>query len=89
MCSAPTLWCIFLDITNNYYNIYRLIPLGFKGNPPLLQKKLTQDLVAGHPKSVIRQQMGVKPRNVPMHLKGATAALTRNIPGSRYLVKAL
>jgi hypothetical protein len=48
---------------------------------PLPQKKLTQDLVAGNPKSVIRQKMGVKRRIVLMHLKRATAPLTPNIPG--------
>ena len=48
---------------------------------PLPQKKLTQDLVAGNPKSVIRQEMGVKPLIVLMHIKRATATLTPNIPG--------
>ena len=48
---------------------------------PLLQKKLTQDLVAGNPQSVIRQKMGVKPRRSLMHLKRAKAPLTPNIPG--------
>ena len=48
---------------------------------PLPQKKLTQDLVAGNPKSVIRQKMGLKARLVLMHLKRAAAKLTPNIPG--------
>ena len=48
---------------------------------PLPQKKLTQDLVAGNPKSVIRQKMGLKACVVLMHLKRAAAALTPTIPG--------
>lgn len=52
-----------------------------KMTQPLPQKKLTQDLVPGNPKSVIRQKTGVKWRLVLMHLKRATATLTPNIPG--------
>jgi hypothetical protein len=48
---------------------------------PLPQKKLTQDLVAGNPKAVIRQKIGVERRLVLRHLQRAAAALTPNIPG--------
>jgi len=48
---------------------------------PLPQKKLTQDLVAGNPKSVIRQKIVVRRGLVLRHLKRAAATLTPNIPG--------
>ena len=51
--------------------------LGLKLIQPLPQKKLTQDLVAGNPKSVIRQKPGVKRRLVLMHLKKTAATPAR------------
>ena len=48
---------------------------------PLLQKKLTPNLVAGNPQSVIRQEMRVKSRLVLIHLQRAAATLTPSIPG--------
>ena len=56
---------------------------------PLPQKKLTQDPVAGNPKSVIRQNMGVARRLVLRHLQRAAAALTPNIPGMSWNLLAL
>jgi hypothetical protein len=55
--------------------------VGFKANLTALQKKLTQDLVAGNSKSVMRQERGGMLHVVLIHLRGATAALTPNIPG--------
>jgi hypothetical protein len=52
---------------------------GFKVNPTVTTEKLTQDLVAGNPKSVIRQKMGAKRRVGLFHLQRATATLTPNI----------
>ena len=63
----------------------RLNNVGFKANPIVTQKKLTQDLVAGNPKSVIRQNLGVKARLGLMHLKRAAATLTPEYPWDAYI----
>jgi hypothetical protein len=50
-----------LDITpfDVYYNIFSITVCDSQPTQPLLQKKLTQVLVAGNPKSVIGREMGV------------------------------
>jgi hypothetical protein len=49
--------------------------VGLKANPTVTPEKLTQDLVAGNPKSVIRQQMGGKAAPCPhSHQEGCCCA---------------
>jgi cytochrome c oxidase subunit IV len=56
---------------------------------PVPPKKPTQDLVAGNPKSVIRQKIVVRWGLVLRHLKRAAATLTPNIPGMSWNLLAL
>jgi len=76
---------IFRDIPLDIIITYRIkFKIALWGIYPIVTpEKLTQDLVAGHPKSVMRQNMAVKPRLGLMHLKRAPATLPPNLPGRR------